>query len=473
MPMEKIRKSIDKMQDEMIAAIREIVAVESVGGDAEPGAPFGRGPRAALDKFVEIGSRLGMDTGIFEDQAGWADMGDKNAEMIAVLAHVDVVPPGEGWSCDPWQGMIKDGYLYGRGVADDKGQAICAMYALKAIREAGVSLKRRVRVLVGTNEEMGSKAIHHYVESGQELPVAGFTPDAEYPLINGEKGMVTPTCYAPFAADGGDVQVLSIDAGVASNAVPSRASALLKVAPKAKARLDRVMKDFAAPRDAKLTCEAAGADTYKLSMEGLSYHGSQPQFGSNAAANLVKVLRLMGIGGEQGAFLEKIDNLVGTQTRGENLGICRYDDISGFSSLCWGILKTEGDKIRFTLNYRFPVTFKLEPLRSQFLKKLTDEGFEVSDTRGVEPLYVPEDAPIVQKLMKAYFDETGRSGEKPMSIGGGTYAKAMPNVLAFGTTLPGENTHIHEIDERWKIENIILSTKIMAAAILSLAEVRE
>ena len=473
MYMEKIRANIDKMQDEMISTIREIVAVPSVGGAAEPGAPFGKGPRAALDKFVEIGNRMGMSTGVFEDQAGWADMGCKDAEMVAVLAHVDVVPAGEGWSCDPWKGMIKEGYLYGRGVADDKGQAICTLYALRAIREAGITLKRRVRVLVGTNEELGSKAIHHYVESGQELPVSGFTPDAEYPLINGEKGAVTPRCTAPFAADGGDVQVLSIDAGVASNAVPSRAVAVLKVAPKAKARLDRVIEDFAAPRGAKLTCEAEGGDSYRLTMEGIAFHGSRPQFGSNAAAHLVKVLRLLGIGGEQGAFLEKIDCLVGTQTRGENLGICLYDDVSGFSSLCWGILKTEGDKIIFTLNYRYPVTFTLEPIRSKFLKRLTDEGFEVGDTRGVEPLYVPEDAPIVQKLMKAYFDETGRSGEKPMSIGGGTYAKAMPNILAFGTTLPGEDTHIHEIDERWKIENIVLSTKIIAAAILSLAEVKE
>ncbi|MDY3868191.1 MAG: Sapep family Mn(2+)-dependent dipeptidase [Pyramidobacter sp.] len=473
MYMEDIRARIDAMQDEMISTIREIVAVPSVGGDAEPGAPFGKGPRAALAKFVEIGDRLGMKTGIFEDQAGWADMGSPDDEMIAVLAHVDVVPPGEGWSCDPWEGMIKDGYLYGRGVADNKGQAVCAMYALKAIREAGITLKRRVRVLVGTNEEMGSKAIHHYVESGQELPVAGFTPDAEYPLINGEKGSITPTCRAPFAPDGGSVQVMSIDAGVAANAVPSRAVAVLKVAPCAKARLDRVVADFAAPRDAKLTCEALGNDEWKLTMEGMSFHGSQPQFGSNAAAHLVQLLRLLGIGGEQGAFLDKIDALVGTQTRGENLGVCLYDDISGFTSLCWGILKTEGDKVVFTLNYRFPVTFTLEPVREAFISKLTSEGFEVSNTRGANPLYVPEDAPIVQKLMKAYFDETGRSGEKPMSIGGGTYAKAMPNILAFGTTLPGENTHIHEIDERWKIENIVLSTKIMAAAILSLAEVKE
>ena len=199
MNMEKIRAIIDKDRDSLIDTIRELVAVPSVGGEApRPDAPFGPGPKAALDKFVEIGARHGFRTWAFENQVGVAELGDESLpEMIAVLAHVDVVPAGEGWSCDPWRGMIKDGLLYGRGVADDKGPAISAMFAMKALREAGVRLKRRVRLIVGTNEELGSRAIDRYVTSGQELPVAGFTPDAEYPLINGEKGSITPKCRAP------------------------------------------------------------------------------------------------------------------------------------------------------------------------------------------------------------------------------------------------------------------------------------
>lgn len=475
MNMEKIRSIIDKDQNNLIGAIREIVAVPSAGGEApQPNAPFGPGPKAALDKFVEIGSRLGFRTWTFENQVGIAELGDESLpEMIAVLAHVDVVPAGEGWSCDPWQGMLKDGFLYGRGVADDKGPAISAIFAMKALREAGVQLKRRVRLIVGTNEELGSRAIEHYVKSGQELPVAGFTPDAEYPLINGEKGSITPKCYAPFAPDGGDVQIISLNAGVASNAVPSRAVAVLKVAPAAEARLNRAVEEFAAPRDAKLSCKKDAGGKYTLSMDGLAFHGSRPQYGSNAAANLVKVLRLLSVGGEQGAFLDKIDTLVGDQAHGENLGVMLYDDVSGFTSLCWGLLKTECNKIMFTLNYRFPVTFKRDPVCSKFVEVLRSYGFEVEASSGSHPLYMPKDSDLVKKLMKVYQDETGDYKSEPMAIGGGTYAKKMPNMLAFGNQFPGEDTHIHEVDERWSVEHIIKNTKIMAAAIASLAGVRE
>lgn len=470
MNMESIRAAIDRKSDQLIADIREIVAIPSVGGPAEPGAPFGPGPRAALEKFVEMSRRLGFRAWTFADGVGIAELGDESLpEMVGVLAHLDVVPAGEGWSCDPWVGKVEDGFVYGRGVADDKGPAVSVLYAMMALRDEGVKLKRRIRLIVGTNEESGSRAIQGYVAAGQEIPVAGFTPDADFPLINGEKGVITPTCRAPFAPDGGAVQVVSLKAGVASNAVPSSATAVLRVAPEAVARLNRALEDFAAPRDASLKCEESGEGLYTLTMTGLAFHGSRPQFGSNAAAHLVSFLRLMGIGGEQGKFLETIDCLVGHQTRGENLGVALYDDISGFSSLCWGMIYTEGSEIVFTLNYRFPVTFKLEEVHEKFLSALTSHGITVEPTEGMAPLYVPENSALVKALMRAYQDETGDTTSRPMSIGGGTYAKEMPNIVAFGNAMPGEATHIHETDERWSVDHIITHTKIMAAALGALA----
>ncbi len=475
MDMGKIRAAIDRDQDGIISDIREIVAVPSVRGEAVPGAPFGPGPKAAMEKFVEIGARLGFRAWAFEDQVGIAEFGDESLpEMIAILAHVDVVPTDEGWSCDPWQGKIEDGMVYGRGVADDKGEAISVLHALKALSDEGVRLGRRVRVIVGTNEESGCKAIARYVAAGQEIPVAGFTTDSQFPLIYAEKGIITVTCSAPFAAgSNAEFQIMSIDSGVAANAVPSRAVAVLKVAPRAQKRLDRAVEDFAAPRDTKLDCEKTGDDEYKLTMEGLSYHGARPQYGANAAANLVKFMRLLDVGGEQGAFLDKIDTLVGDQTRGENLGALLYDDVAGYTSLCWGTLKTEGEKITCMLNYRYPVTYSLKPVSEKFCKALTDAGFEITAYRGTEALYMPEDCDLVKKLMKVYQDETGDMESRPLCIGGGTYAKVMPNILAFGSTFPGEDTHIHEVDERWSIENIMKHTHIMAAAIAALAGVEE
>ncbi len=475
MNMDSIRGRISGDRDALIGAIRELVAVKSVGGEAPlPGAPFGPGPKAALGAFIAIAARMGFRAWAFEDQVGIAEFGDESLpEMVAVLAHVDVVPAGDGWSCDPWLGKVEDGMVWGRGVADDKGPAVSALFALKALRDEGVRLKRRVRVLVGTNEELGSKAVARYVESGQELPVAGFTPDSGFPLVHGEKGIVNVTCYLPFAAGGDGIKVLSIDAGVAANAVPDRAEAVLDVPAASRARLDRVLAEFAAPRDAKLSARDNGDGAVSVVADGLAFHGARPQWGTNAAAFLTKVLRLLGLGGEQAASLEKLDRLVGTQTRGENLGMLLYDDPSGFSSLCWGILKTEGDRLKFTVNYRFPVTYALEPVRDALLSALRAEGIEISAERGARPLYMPEDCDLVKKLMKVYRDETGDLASRPKCIGGGTYAKEMPNMLAFGNQFVGENCHIHEADERWSIDHILAHTAIVAAAVAALAGVDE
>lgn len=466
---EAIRSTIDTMHDDLISTIRELVAVKSVGGEpAEENAPFGPGPKAALDKFIEIADRMGFSTGVFDNQVGWAEYGRLDDEMVGILAHVDVVPEGEGWSCDPFEGKIEEGFLYGRGVADDKGPAVCSLFALKALRDCGVELKRRVRVIVGTNEEMGSRAIKNYVEAGQELPVAGFTPDGSYPLINGEKGSITAMLRASFAPTG-DVKIMTLDAGVAANSVPEKAIAELEVAPEKHAMVRRAVADWVAPRDASLKLEELGDNRFRLTMTGLSSHGSRPQNGSNAAAHLTRLLRLLNISGPQGALLEQLDRLIGTECMGESLGLCRYDDIAGFSSLCWGIFRKEGDSALFSWNYRFPVTMDLEELETQYRAVVRREGFEVENWRVDKALYVPEDAPLVINLMEAYREETGRLDDKPFAIGGGTYAKAMPNVLAFGVCFPEENQHIHEIDERWEIDKIVLTTKIIAAAIIKLA----
>ncbi|PIE54658.1 MAG: peptidase M20 [Dethiosulfovibrio peptidovorans] len=466
--MDTLREQIDAMKDDLVAAIRENVAIKSVEGEPEPGAPFGSGPKAAMDNFVAIAERLGFRTGVFENMVAWAELGDPQAELVTILGHVDVVPEGDGWSCDPYKGKIEDGMLYGRGVMDDKGPIVGALFALKAIADLKIPLKRRIRVMVGTNEETGSKAVARYVEAGQDLPVAGFTPDAEYPLINGEKGSATVELSAPFAAVG-PIQVLSFDGGVAFNSVPARAVAHVMVEPGMEERLLFTASFWKGPQGTSLTVEDCGDRRFCLCMTGVPAHGSLPQKGVNAVAWLVKVLRLLGVSGEQGKTLALLDRLVGTECYGESLGVCRYDDVSRYTSVCWGTMKSDGDAVRFSLNVRFPVSFKLEEVLPDLQRAFDDEDLQVLSIHTHPPLYMPEDSELVAKLMDVYRRETGRTDDRPMSIGGGTYAKAMPNVLAFGPTMPGEPSNIHEANECWAVDNIITSTKIVAAAMVSLA----
>lgn len=466
--MNELDTIIDGLKDEMLTAIQENVSIKSVEGEPEEGAPFGAGPKKALDNFMDISKRLNFETGSFEDMVGWAEYGDQNAPMVCILGHLDVVPEGDGWTYPPYGAEIHDGKIYGRGVVDDKGPVICALFALKALREAGVTLKKRVRVLVGTNEETGSKAVKKYVEAGQELPVAGFTPDASYPLINGEKGILICRGEAPFIPEG-DIQVLSLKGGVADNVVPAHCEAILKVAPELMEKVRYSIDNWEGPSKTSASYNENKDGTISISVEGLSGHGSTPHVGINSIAWMVKLLLTLGVKGEQGKFLSAVNCLLGTEYHGESLGICFYDDVSRYTSLCWGTLEASEGKVSFTINPRYPVTFKEEDVLPVLTSAFENTGISLTVKMKDDPLFMSEDSELVQKLMKVYCEKTGRQ-EEPLAIGGGTYAKAMPNILAFGPEMPDKSYNIHEADESWEIEDMMETTKIMAAAIVELAK---
>jgi succinyl-diaminopimelate desuccinylase len=466
--MNQLDTIIDGLEKDLIKAVQENVSIKSVGGEPEEEAPFGAGPRKALDNFMDISKRLGFETGCFENMVGWAEYGNSNAPMVCILGHLDVVPEGDGWTYPPYGAEIHDGKMYGRGVVDDKGPVICALFALKAIRDAGISLNNRVRVLVGTNEETGSKAVKKYVESGQDLPVAGFTPDAHYPLINGEKGILICRGEAPFSPEG-KIQVLSLKGGVADNVVPAHCEAVLKVAPELMEKVRYSVDNWEGPEKTSASYKENEDGTVTIFVEGLSGHGSTPHVGINSIAWMVRLLITLGVEGEQGKFLSAINRLVGTEYHGESLGICLYDDVSRYTSLCWGAIEAKEGTVSFTINPRYPVTFREEDVVPAMTKAFNDEGISLTIKQKGAPLFMSEDSELVQKLMKVYREKTGRD-EKPLAIGGGTYAKAMPNILAFGPEMPGKSYNIHEADEGWEIEDMMETTKIMAAAIVELAK---
>ena len=466
--MNQLDRIIDEMREKLLASIQANVSIKSVGGEPEEGAPFGTGPKRALENFLDISKGLGFETDCFENMVGWAEYGEKEAPMVCILGHLDVVPEGDGWTYPPYGAEIHDGKMYGRGVVDDKGPVICSLYALKAIVEAGIPLKNRVRILVGTNEESGSMAVRQYVESGQELPVAGFTPDAHYPLINGEKGILICRGEAPFDPEG-DLQVISLKGGIADNVVPAHCEAVLKVVPPLMEKLRYSIDNWEGPERTSASYQENEDGTITLSVEGVSAHGSTPHVGINSIAWMVKLLLTLGVTGEQGKFLASVNRLIGTEYHGESLGICLYDDVSRYTSLCWGTLEAAEGKVSFTINPRYPVTFSEEDVLPILTSAFEKEGISLTVTMKDDPLFMSEDSELVQKLMKVYREKTG-GDEKPLAIGGGTYAKTMPNILAFGPEKPGKNYNIHEVDEGWGIEEILETTKIIAAAIVELAK---
>lgn len=231
----ELTKWVDQNKQAMVETLQQAVRIKSVREDAKPGKPFGDGPAKCLDFMLKKAADMGFTTENVDNYMGWCEYGE-GPQMVAVLGHLDVVPEGDGWDRDPYSGDCDGTNVYGRGTMDDKGPTTAALYALKALKDSGVPLKRRIRILFGTNEETGSADMKHYLEKGGEIPVCGFTPDGEYPVINGEKGIINVT-FSKKYTQSGPVVLKSLKGGSAFNVVPALAEAIVACAPAEATRL--------------------------------------------------------------------------------------------------------------------------------------------------------------------------------------------------------------------------------------------
>ncbi len=454
-----LNEAVLRYQEDIIRSVQENVRIPSVQGPALPDAPFGIHVRRSLEHALETAEKLGFKTTNLDNYIGWAEYGE-GEEMIAVLGHLDVVPEGDGWSCDPYGGIIRDGKIMGRGTTDDKGPSVAALYAMAALRDSGFSLKRRIRVLLGCNEETGSSDIHYYLSHNGEIPVMGFTPDGEYPVINGEKGIIT-VCFKADYSQSGQLQLRSIQGGTAPNVVPGYAVAEFSCE-------SAVAKEFSAQSipNIRFTPTEEGL---RMEAFGLSAHGSTPELGENAIGRLLIAMCSLPLSEPLAAKIRFLAEHIGMETDGASAGIALQDKVSGKLSLNLGRIDGNGKSLSLWINYRYPVTFSYEDCGPRFNTLFRDAGFEILREGYKDKLYIPEDSELVTKLMQVYRDQTGRS-EPLKCIGGGTYAKSIPNLLAFGPIFPGDELCEHKPDEYITIDSLIKNTQIMAHAMYELAK---
>ena len=454
-----LNEAVLNMKDDMIATLCENLRIPSVEGPAAEGAPYGVEVRRCLDHALSAAEALGFKTVNVDGHMGWCEYGE-GEEMVAVLGHLDVVPAGEGWTVAPYGGEISDGRIWGRGTTDDKGPSIAALYALAAIRDSGLPLSRRVRVLLGCNEETGSQDVKYYLAQGGEVPVMGFTPDGEYPVINGEKGIINAT-FSRTYTQSGPLKLVTIKGGTAPNVVPNHADA------------DRACDEEMAVRLCKLYSTAVKFSRrpggFRVEAFGTSAHGSTPEQGENAIGRLMFALDNLPLEGEAADAIHFLAEKLGMETDGASAGIALRDEVSGGLSLNWGTLNANEEKLTLVINYRYPVTFSHADCAPAFNKLFTDAGFTLDREFHKEKLYIPEDSELVTSLLKVYRDHTGLVGN-PKSIGGGTYAKAIPNILAFGPLFPGDEVREHKADEYITIENLVKNAQIIANAMYALAK---
>lgn len=425
-------------KDEVLGSMKEILSIPSVVADPLPEMPFGNECARALKYALDLAEGMGFKTVNLDNKVGYAEFGT-GEEMIAVLGHLDVVPAGENWNYEPFGLTISEDKIYGRGIADDKGPIIGALYALYAVAKSGEPLNRRVRIIFGCDEEVDCTDMARYLET-EEVPTVAFTPDAEYPAIYSEKGILYYTLKKRVKG------LISAHAGEAVNQVPDAAS---------------------------ITFTAEGKEYTVKSTEGRVAHGSMPQLGINAIDSMVKNLKATpefeyADEGLKSFFKFYEENYLG-DFYGEKVGMNMSDTEIGANSSNVGILFSNEDEIGIKVDFRFIPQYDGETEGVKRLERLAEEnGLSLDVYKKRKAIFMPKDSALITVLQNVFKRNTGIDME-PVAMGGGTYAKFLPNTVAFGPIFPGDEDPIHQPNEYMTVENFFKNIVIMADAIYELA----
>ncbi len=466
---EKVNAWLEAHQAELLKDIADFCAIPSVKGEAAPGMPFGKGPCDSLQFGADLCARYGFSVKNYDNYVAAADLDPALPRSLDILAHTDVVPAGEGWTVtEPFKVVEKDGRLYGRGTSDDKGPLLCSLYAMRAIKECGVPLKKGVRLIMGADEECGSEDIAYYYQQEPEAEMT-FSPDGEFPLINIEKGQFKGTLAKHFTENKAVPRLLSLEAGVALNAVPQKAVLRFEGLALEREDVQKAIAEIEALCEVK--CETAGED--QIIVWGTSAHASTPEAGKNAGLAAVLLTLKLPLQDSESEMLQQLRKLPALfpygVTDGSGLGIKMEDAESHDLTCTLDMYHIAPDYMEFSFDARTPVMATKE--NCEDVAKATAEaaGFDFSTPGMIPPHRVAGDSDFVKTLLKAYEDVTGLQGEC-LAIGGGTYVHHIENGVAFGAVLPGIDTRMHGADEFFDIDNIMLAAKVYAEAILALCE---
>ncbi|KXU51641.1 MAG: dipeptidase PepV [Longibaculum muris] len=448
-------EEVYKRKDDIIADIEKLCRIPSVLDEAtaNEGQPFGAACKEALDAMLEIGERDGFVCENVDGYAGHIDIGDEEA-AFGILGHLDVVPCNkEGWNTDPYEVTIKNGKLYGRGVADDKGPLIAGYYAAKIIHELDLPVKMKTRIIFGCNEENGSKCMKYYFAK-KPYPAMGFTPDAEFPVVYGEKAGVNFQITGEIERG----NIIGIYSGTRSNIVPEVCEVYIEGNYK---QYKDSFHQYLATHHLKGSVEEEGNHT-KLTLVGKSAHASTPEQGINATTAMCHYLITV----SENKLVQFIDECFYQDHYGEKLGIA-YTGLMGPLTVNLGVLNYKNGHVSMIVDMRVPHEVNDEQLTKPIQAHLDGYGLLESHELG-KALYIDPQSDLVQSLHSAYVEFTGDHTHQPQAIGGGTYAKSMPNCVAFGVEFPGTDNKIHQNNEEIAIEDLLKATAIYAKAIYNL-----
>lgn len=459
--LNKLQKEISTLMPELIESVSEMIKIPSVEDPTTqtPQKPQGEGCYRALKKMAEKAEALGFSFKNVENVAGHAEWGQGD-EILGILGHLDVVPAGTGWDDDPFSGKVKNGYIWGRGAIDDKGPTLSCLYAQKALMNLGFKPKKKIRTIIGTAEETNWKCMKAYFES-EKMPTYGFTPDGQFPIIQSEKGILHLEIYGPLT------DKFRAYAGERANVVPNRAFAKVPADLEVREPLELVPQSRL---DEPVSLLGQTEGSYKFVWaKGLEAHGSTPQQGHNAIVDLLVGLDKAGVDHPLIRFFAK----VGQSPDGAPLDIDYEHEIAGRLSWNPGMLRVTKDQCKVTVDIRYPYGVTIEEIVDKIKRHLTPgleiNSLSVGGDKTKAPLLVESDHPLIKSLQKAYNEVTGEEADL-LAIGGGTYAKAIPNTVAFGAEFPGEPMLAHKANEKLSLESLEKMTLIYAYAIYLLSK---
>lgn len=449
-------------KDDYLKDLTTLVKIPSVRDDskATADAPLGPGPAKALQTFLAMAKKDGFRTKNIDNVVGYAEWGEGD-QTIAILAHLDVMPAGNGWDSDPFDPIIKDGNFIGRGSSDDKGPGLAAYYALKTLKDMGVKFHKKVRFVAGTDEENDWTGMTKYFET-QPMPDLGFSPDAEFPVYNGEKGMFSIKLDIAGGNEGGDI-LDSFNSGLRFNMVPREAEAVVEVSDNQKvidAYNDYLSKN---PVTGKAHEESDGLH---LSMVGKAAHGMEPEKGINAGTYLAKFLQNLDLGGSAKNFVDYVADYLHLDDRMKGFDGAFNDPVMGDLTMNAGIMNFNAEKGgHLDMNFRFPKGITPDEILAKVKPIAAEYDIDAHYDSYHEPHFVDPNDPLVKTLMKSYIDVTGDKDAKPECIGGRTFGQLIKNGVAFGALMPNTPNTMHQANEYQPVDDLIESMAIYMQAI--------
>ena len=467
----KIDEWFERHSSEMLSDIGRLIEINSVRTKKEDGAPYGVMSRKALSTAESILKEKGFDVDVFEDMVITSTFGPAPA-LLGILAHVDIVEAGEGWETDPFKLTEKDGKLYGRGIVDNKGPAVAAIYAVCCVRDICPELSHGVELIFGSGEEVGWDDIKQYVKKNTTPPNV-FTPDAEFPIVNIEKGRFMPVFGAKWERDTSSPRVVSVTGGTTPNIVPNKAVATIEGL--SLADVERFCSDFSEKTGATFTAcasdDSCRADNGLISItaEGTAAHASLPHLGNNAQTALLKMLAAMPFAKSDGfEYLCKLSRLFPHgDSAGKALGIYFKDDKTGEITVNFGVLRFTEYEFSGNFDARTPSAADDADLFGMTKAALDNEGILISMHQINGCHHTPEETPFVQNLLNIYEEYTGEKS-KCLAIGGQTYVHDIDGGVAFGMVMPDTPDHnnIHNAGEYIRKDRLLISAKMFAKVII-------